>query len=382
MSDFKTALKEKVISSLNNKYGIENYDELRFGKYIPPVRSKQKSLSRFWIFFKQIIKKIIGYKSKVAVVISPENIDGWLLKEYQTGLQQLYMNLNEQGKNLLVELIAYRKLGYRFVQLKRNNVEFRNAINLADSLADTKDTYNPHFMHFILEKVDLNPIGMDVKLYFTGGGIAIDFIIEQYAYKSGGKAIVEAEKGDVVIDAGACWGDTALYFAHKVGLSGRVYSFEFIPGNIKLFNINISLNPELKKRIELIEHPISNKTGDKIYFFDNGPGSRVEIEPFERQTGSTTTITIDDLVKTKNIDTVDFIKMDIEGAELPALQGALETIKKFKPKLAIAIYHSMDDFVNIPNWILSLNLDYEIFIDHYTIHAEETVCFAKPRKRK
>ena len=69
--------------------------------------------------------------------------------------------------------------------------------------------------------------------------------------------------------------------------------------------------------------------------------------------------------------------MDIEGAEPIALKGAIETIKKFKPKLAIAIYHSFDDFVNIPNWILSIDLGYEIFIDHYTIHTEETICFAR-----
>ena len=72
--------------------------------------------------------------------------------------------------------------------------------------------------------------------------------------------------------------------------------------------------------------------------------------------------------------------MDIEGTEPNALNGAIETIKKFKPKLAIAIYHSTDDFVNIPNWILDLNLNYELFLGHFTIHSEETVCFAKPRK--
>lgn len=71
--------------------------------------------------------------------------------------------------------------------------------------------------------------------------------------------------------------------------------------------------------------------------------------------------------------------MDIEGAEPFALQGAIETIKKHKPKLAIAIYHSMDDFTNIPKWILDLNLGYEIYLGHYTIHAEETICFAKPK---
>lgn len=379
MNDFKKALEEKIVSSLNNKYGIENYDELRFGKYIPHVQHKKKLPNLFWGLFKKNIKRIIGYKSKVISVMPPENIDGWLSKKYQTGLQKLYENLNTQGRCLLVDLIAYRKLGYKNIWLKRNNEEYSNAINIGNSLADTKDTYDPHFMHFILDKVDLNPIGIDVKLYFTGAGVAIDFIIEQYAYKSEGKAIIEAQKGDVVIDAGACWGDTALYFAHKVGISGKVYSFEFIPGNMKLFNINLSFNSELQQYIELIDRPVSNRTGEQIYFFDNGPGSRVEFKPFDGQTGSTTTITIDDLVKIKNIEKVDFIKMDIEGAELPALQGALETIKRFRPKLAIAIYHSMDDFVDIPNWILSLDLGYEIFIEHYTIHAEETVCFAKTK---
>ena len=85
----------------------------------------------------------------------------------------------------------------------------------------------------------------------------------------------------------------------------------------------------------------------------------------------------DDFVKDNNIPRVDFIKMDIEGAEPFALNGAVETIKRFKPKLAIAIYHSMDDFVNIPEWITGLNLGYKLYLGHYTIHSEETILFAK-----
>jgi hypothetical protein len=80
-----------------------------------------------------------------------------------------------------------------------------------------------------------------------------------------------------------------------------------------------------------------------------------------------------------NIQKVDFIKMDIEGAEPIALKGAINTIKRYRPKLAIAIYHSMDDFVSIPKWINDLNLDYELYLGHYTIHAEETIIFAKPK---
>jgi hypothetical protein len=49
---------------------------------------------------------------------------------------------------------------------------------------------------------------------------------------------------------------------------------------------------------------------------------------------------------------------------------------KYKPKLAIAIYHSMDDFLNIPKWILDLDVGYKIYLGHSTIHSEESVIFA------
>jgi hypothetical protein len=42
----------------------------------------------------------------------------------------------------------------------------------------------------------------------------------------------------------------------------------------------------------------------------------------------------------------------------------------------------MDDMVNIPLWIEDLNLDYELYLGHYTIYAEETICFAKTKEIK
>ena len=97
-------------------------------------------------------------------------------------------------------------------------------------------------MHVILDKFDLNPIGFNIILFFNELGIVIDFITEQYAYKVEDRKIIQANKGDIVFDIGGCWGDTALYFADKVGDEGKVYSFEFIPDNIKLHNINTGLN--------------------------------------------------------------------------------------------------------------------------------------------
>lgn len=370
MNDFRSALGIKLLQSKTNNFGIDNFAVARFGAF-PSVNAPSTQQSTF-VKIKRVVKKIIGYKKKQIL-----NIQDDFFKKYENGLQKIYEHVNADGKELLVDIIAYRLLGYKKVKLPRNNKEYWDTIEIGNSLEDRNDTYDPHFLHFILKKCDLRKIGYDIKLYFSGGGVAIDFLVEQYAYKSGDKTIVAVEKGDVVLDLGACWGDTALYFACKTEAHGKVYSFEFIPDNIKLFNMNIALNPNLIKQIELIQHPVSNKTGEKIYFTDRGPSSKIEINPFVGQTGETTTISIDDFVKNNNIQKVDFIKMDIEGAEPVALEGAIETIRRFKPKLAIAIYHSMDDFVNIPNWINELNLGYKLYLDHYTIHSEETVIFAK-----
>jgi len=373
MDNFKDALIKKVSEAGLNNFGIDNYDEFRFGKNHDIKAVNPGLLSQI----KKKVKKIIGYNRENDRLSAEKILDD--LKEYKGRLELVFQNINGVDKDLLVSLIVYKAMGYTKVKLPRNNPDYWKALETVKKLKYTNETYDPHFMHIILEKFNLEPLRYDIKLFFNDLGVAIDFILEQYAYKNRRQTLVQAESGDVILDIGGCWGDTALYFAHKTGENGRVFSFEFIPDNIKLHRINTQLNPQLDKRIELVPHPVSDATGTTIYFKDNGPGSRIEPAPFEGQTGFTTTISIDDFVEQKGLQKVDFIKMDIEGTEPIALQGAIKTIKKYKPKLAIAIYHSMDDFVNIPKWILDLDLDYEIFIGHYTIHAEETICFARQK---
>ena len=106
----------------------------------------------------------------------------------------------------------------------------------------------------------------------------------------------------------------------------------------------MDLNPVFKKRIFVQDFPVSDKSDIEVYYMDNGPASKVSFENFKNKSGQTKTLSIDDFVERNKVSKVNFIKMDIEGAESYALKGAVNTIKKFKPKLAIAIYHSMDDF--------------------------------------
>jgi len=368
MKTFKLELETTIKQNYNNFFGKENYDEYRFGEYPP----KKKS-------FKKRIPDIVKNFALQLIQFDYNPFIKSFFKNYGNGLQLLWENLNETDKNLLVKLIAYRLQGYKKIKLPTNTPFYWQELESLSKFIDYNDYLDPNFMHFILYKIDLNQLGFDIKLYFTKSGVLTDFVLEQYAYKNDTDKIICAEKDDIVIDCGGCYGDTALYFANSVKGNGKVYCFEFIPNNIKILNINLELNKNLSEIIELVPNPVSDKSDVNIYFKDNGPSSKIKEVPFEGQTGHVKTINIDDFVSRNSIKKVDFIKMDIEGTEPLALKGAEKTIRKFKPKLAIAVYHSMDDLINIPKWILDLNLDYEIYLGHYTIHSEETVIFAKPR---
>ena len=64
---------------------------------------------------------------------------------------------------------------------------------------------------------------------------------------------------------------------------------------------------------------------------------------FNGKASDSTITTIDDYVTSSGLEKLDFIKMDIEGAERGALQGAVNTIKIMRPKLSISVYHHPDD---------------------------------------
>ena len=81
--------------------------------------------------------------------------------------------------------------------------------------------------------------------------------------------------------------------------------------------------------------------------------------------------------KEKILSKVNFIKMDIEGAELAALHGAEITLRQFRPKLAICVYHQLEDFWTIPQFLDGLDLGYRFYLRHFTAYGEETVLFAE-----
>lgn len=83
-------------------------------------------------------------------------------------------------------------------------------------------------------------------------------------------------------------------------------------------------------------------------------------------------VCLDDFLQEK----VTFIKMDIEGAEMDALKGAEQTIRKYKPKLAISIYHEENDFWEIPLLIKSFVPEYQFYVRHHSDNCSETILYA------
>lgn len=286
----------------------------------------------------------------------------------------LYDRLSdENSKSLLLELIAFRALGHRRVKLPINEHQFWRTLDSVNGLVSGHEFRD--FMPFRLNWYDLRPRGIDLKLLTTPTGIASLFFQRQYEYGNLNNH-VRANPGDVVIDGGGCWGDTALYFSNQVGPRGNVLSFEMVPANLEIFKENLRANPKHAENIEVIEQPLWSKSGIPVHFESHGPGSAVKVSPGEENVRPTTT-TIDSALSARGLRRVDFIKMDIEGSELEALKGARNTLITFKPKLAISIYHKPQDFDEITRYIESLNLGYRFFLGHHAVHLCETVLYAQ-----
>lgn len=323
-----------------------------------------RSSKRVWVMGNRILDSLLSMVGFEPMAIVWRNNYWKLIGEFS----YLYDHVeDEESKERLVELLAYRLLGYHKVKLSRNTPELWRLRKLVKNLIQ-KDRIKANYRTGYLHRYDLSTLGYKLDLFFTTNGIVIEYLLEQYRY--GDKVFIQP--GDVAIDCGSCWGDTALYFAYK-GAS-KVYAFEFIPSNLHVLDRNCALNPEFCKKLHVIQHPVWSESGVDLSFADYGPASRVG--EMGKYPSKTTTLSIDDLVQDQIGGKVDFIKMDIEGAEVPALNGARNTIVKYKPKLAISVYHRPDDMITIPRLIKEMRNDYKFYLDYYTIVGDEIVLYA------
>lgn len=162
-------------------------------------------------------------------------------------------------------------------------------------------------------------------------------------------------EGDVVFDCGANIGVFSSVAAFK---KCTVYAFEPAPNTIEYLKKTQHFYPE---SINICPYALSNSEGYVNFeVADNGNSENhmVNENLTDKQTIKVKMTTIDRFVKENNIEKVDFIKADIEGAERFMLKGAKETLAKFAPKISICTYHLEDDPKVLEDLIKNANPNY------------------------
>lgn len=184
----------------------------------------------------------------------------------------------------------------------------------------------------------------------------------------------------VMIEGGLADGTNTIEFLHVMPKIEKIYGFEPLYNSYEHpYASYLMSNP----KIEIVTQGLWHE--DSVLAIDTSSdlplasvstledvnfASHVEIE----------VVSIDHFVEERKIEKVDFIKFDIEGAELNALRGASKTLQKDRPKLAISIYHSYEDLYQIALFLNETLKNYSYRLGQYHYDLGETVLYAFPKE--
>ena len=142
----------------------------------------------------------------------------------------------------------------------------------------------------------------------------------------------EAKEGDIIFDVGAYCGTQAIYWSKIVGATGKVICLEPDETNYNILQKNIALHGEKNVIASKVGAYSENK---EINFSNNGSMGSQVIENKNKNSTSIQVKTLETIFNELKLPKIDFIKMDIEGAEIEAIRPALSFIQTNKIRLII-----------------------------------------------
>ncbi|MGC8794129.1 MAG: FkbM family methyltransferase [Bryobacteraceae bacterium] len=185
----------------------------------------------------------------------------------------------------------------------------------------------------------------------AGSDYSLPFNLAEQERKIYGADGLGVRAGDIVLDCGAAMG---VFTREALAAGARlVVAIELAPENLECLRRNFA---EEVRAGQVIIYPKGVWDRDDVMtlYVDpgNSPADSVVMRPEHARPGPQVPLTtIDKLVNELGLERVDFIKMDIEGAEQRALEGARQTLARFRPRLAISAYHREDDPKRIPELV-------------------------------
>lgn len=255
-----------------------------------------------------------------------------------------------------IEVFCFNYIKFNLFYIDRLDEIKQKICNLFDILEDDKS--KNVVLEIIRNYLEMDPLRMDFRKIMTKDqGYPMD--------------ILTLTEEEIFLDAGAFNGDTILEFLSKTEEKFKlIYGFELDKCNFqKMKNVLSGLAPEIRNKINIHNLGLWDREAKISYDESSSPTSKIN------EIGN-------EIAKVNSIDNifadnpVTLIKMDIEGAEKRALYGAEKTIKRYKPKLAISIYHEIDDLWEIPMLIKNYIPEYKIYIRHHKTGDDDTLCYA------
>ena len=185
--------------------------------------------------------------------------------------------------------------------------------------------------------------------------------------------LIELSETEVFLDVGAYRGDAIIdFFRRTQGKYERIIAFEPDPKTrsilMDIIAINKIGNVEVHSKAAWNKHDVlmfhDGREGGSRIPENSGPvlpHNQIEVD------------SIDSILQGRR---VTYIAMDIEGAEHNAILGAEQTIKKWKPKMAVSVYHKREDMFDILLLLKSFVPDYKFYLRHYTNNQTDTILYA------
>ena len=183
------------------------------------------------------------------------------------------------------------------------------------------------------------------------------------------KDIINLSSEEFFVDVGAYIGDTIENFIyHTQGNYKKIIAFE--PDNENMLSLNSYILENNINNIIVYKLATWNKK-EKTKFYENGS---LISQIYDKGNSITDVDTLDNVLL--NIIPTTFIKVNVEGSEYKTIEGAKNIIRRYKPKLAICVYHGVTDVYEIPLLIKKLVPEYKIYLRHYSESLLDTIFYA------
>jgi FkbM family methyltransferase len=293
-----------------------------------------------------------------------ERITSWLLKE-PVGVMPIldkwilfFLKIIYLGIRFSVKIALGKK--------RRDRLYVKRGIHFNDSFGPS--FYFMSFLYKVIKFLRLgNPVSLKIsvpkynykvlcpikKEEIINMTIREDDIIEHFTPK----------QGDIVIDIGANIGRYTIISSKRVGTKGKVVAIEAHPGNFEILNRNIKLN-QLTNIIPLNYAAYSKETKIKLYVPDEESGYTIYHTLMERTGKKFVEVnanTLDYLLQLNQIrqEEVNWIKIDVEGAELEVLKGATNVLSKSKDIALLIEVHGQNNYRPLVEFLSSYNFKIE-----------------------